>query len=227
MRKRQVMRKIFLITFVMIAQLGMGQSDSSKFALEMGWNGGFGFRRISASEDFKWMKTNLDEIESGRYVQGFGLGFTKRISKSLDICTGINFQKLGHKTDTLESQKLESLTYTLQYLQVPVALRYKMNSSRKMIPFVQLGVQYGYLVGVNQEYKIRNANRMYKDNSFNDEVRGAWSTTAALGFIVPMYKNSSFLFSLNGQYGLSSTTPGDLSKHYYCASLFLGWNQRF
>ncbi len=221
------MRRILLITFVMIAQLGFGQSDSAHFALELGWNGGFGFRRISSSEDFKWMKTNLDQTEKARFVQGFGLGCTKQISKSLDLYGGVNFQKLGHQTDTLESQKLESLTYTLQYLQVPVALRYKISGGGKIVPFVQLGMQYGYLLGVNQEYKIRNANRSYRDNSFNDEKRGSVSALAAVGIIVPIYQHSSFVFSLSGQYAISSLGTSDLSKHYYCSGVFIGWNQRF
>ncbi|MEY2938117.1 MAG: outer membrane protein beta-barrel domain [Bacteroidota bacterium] len=221
------MQKIFLFTFIVFAQWGLAQKDSTRFSLEFSWNGGYGYRRTTATSDFNWMKQNFDNAEIGKFTQGFGIGISKDISKRIDLLSGINLQKLGHNTDTLDNQNLESLNYTLKYVQVPVSVRYNFETERKLVPFVQLGLQYGYLIGVSQEYKLRNANRTFVDRNFNGENRSAFSTLAAVGFLVPLYHQSSFIFSLNGQYNLSPLSNEGVSKYYYSTGVMLAWKQQF
>ncbi len=218
------MRNILVIFLLVASSVTFGQSDSSKYAVQMSITNGWSYRSLNSSNsEMNQVIEGLNEIEKGRYVMGFEAVLMRHLSKNFTVQSGLSYHTLGHRVDTLVELGIENITYTLKYIQIPVSARFNFLEENKVSPYIQLGGQYGLLVGDVMEYKIRGANRSSRVVNEGEWQKHSFSLIGGAGVQVELDPSNAFIAGVQGQYAVNASTKTELKRSYYDMSLLLGW----
>ena len=123
----------------------------------------YGFRIGPA---FSYVNSDDKRLDGGNWQTGLNVGVVAGIPLSntqpLYLETGLSYIEKGGKKDLDNGKKM---TYDLNYLEIPVVLKYKYNID----PHFSIQPQFGGYFGVGVGGKIKNFQDREAQSSFNDD----------------------------------------------------------
>ena len=123
----------------------------------------YGFRIGPA---FSYVNSDDKRLDGGNWQTGLNVGVVAGIplnnTQPLYLETGLSYIEKGGKKDLDNGKKM---TYDLNYLEIPVVLKYKYNID----PHFSIQPQFGGYFGVGVGGKIKNFQDREAQSSFNDD----------------------------------------------------------
>lgn len=196
----------------------LSQSDTSKYAFNIHFNNGVAFRSLASDND---ILLDWNKREKMRFAQGLGIYFSRQLGTHTSVSTGMAYQQMGHQMDSIAG--VETVKQAFNFVQIPLVFSYHFSSERRLVPFVSVGMQYGYLVSSRLSYQSETDNRLNSDNNVSDWNRSIISGLGTVGCSMNVYPRNEFSIGFSGQWALNSIATGEMKRNLYCGSLQLGW----
>jgi hypothetical protein len=210
------MRKYFVILFVALVAIksSFGQSEQ-KFH--------FG---LKAAPALAWFKSDTKEVNSDGSRLGFIYGLITEFNfgKNYAFATGLEVAYRGGKfkksiTDTSKTTNY-SIIDKLEYLEIPLTLKFKTNEIGAITYYLQAGVQPGFNIRAREDYTItvqpKSGSSTSSDSTDIDIMKDINSFNMSMivsgGLEYNLSGNTSFMGGITFSNGLLDVLDGSNAK---------------
>ena len=178
---------------------------------------------VVADPQFSWMLPDMKDITSRGAIVGVnaGIGMDYYFAENYAFSTGLSINNLGGKlqyaesvvfyinTDTVEVPPANTITYNLQYLNIPFGLKFKTNEIGYVTYFANVGVT----PMINIRSKASDASRTIdKDNISGDIAPFNMNYFINLGIQYSLGGSSALIGGLGYSSGFMDVTTLETDK---------------
>ncbi len=160
---------------------------------------------LSLKPSISWLKPNTDAVENDGSRFGFTYGLVSNFNfgENYALGTGVDITTMGGKlmmNNLVDSTyQRQSISYRLQYIEIPIVLRMRTKEIGYMVYYGQFGFTTGFNIGATAEYDPAGRGQT-GDVDIQDEIA---------------LMNLALNLGLGFQYNLSGTTNFVVGIHFH------------
>ncbi|AOW19624.1 outer membrane beta-barrel protein [Urechidicola croceus] len=146
------MKKKIIFTLILCLIISVANAQESKNSLEFSINPNSSYRSLNSNYDY------LDERDDKVILLDFSIGYIRTISKKFSIETGVRYSKKGFNRTPVtfinypfDINSPHSLKYRLNYIGVPIGLRYNIFKINNFTVGISAGVNNNLLLKASYE----------------------------------------------------------------------------
>jgi hypothetical protein len=201
-----------LLTFIFLCPLfAFAQQDSSNWSI----GGGGSFDRT-----YRWLSSDGDDVITELYdtleSQDFGMSVrfisAYKLSRNLDLTSGLAYSRRGFQVDTLKSAGIKDMIERFHQVEIPVGVRFHFLKKKSSNFFVDAGVFGSYMFKHQGTFKelIRDTETRFSNTS-NFNALG-FGFSSGIGFQAYLNDTYAVTFDLSYRQNLNSIADGDLER---------------